>query len=335
MNQPDPKDAIIVVENLHRRFGNIHAVRGLSFSIGRGEVVGFIGANGAGKTTTMRIITSLESPTAGRVRVCGHDVVADPNAVRRHVGWMPDDMEAYPGMIVWEYLDFFARAFGLNGDERRARVAEVMAFTDLDVLAERPCKGLSKGQTQRLCLARTLLHDPEVLILDEPAAGLDPKARMEFKNLVRLLKDKGKTIFISSHILSELAEMCTSLLFIDQGRLVHHGDADSVKFGRDGDRIVMRVRAAGDTMRLYAVLESLPATTVTERLRDGALFTVPKPADEAAELADLLAALTGAGVRVFEFHRVEQRLEDAFVAMLKENATPPPLPAGRRDTAYP
>lgn len=317
-----------MVENLHRRFANVHAVRGLSFSIGKGEVVGFIGANGAGKTTTMRIITTLEMPTAGRVRVCGHDVVSDPNAVRRHIGWMPDDMEAYPGMIVWEYLDFFARAFGLKGDERRARVAEVMAFTDLDVLGDRPCKGLSKGQTQRLCLARTLLHDPAVLILDEPAAGLDPKARMEFKNLIRLLKERGKTIFISSHILSELAEMCTSLLFIDQGRLVHHGDAESVKFGRDGGKLVVRVRVKDEPVKLFAALETLPGIFVTEKLKDGAVFSVPGADDESETLAELLATLVAAGLRPFEFHRIEQRLEDAFVAMLKDPAvvTPPPLP---------
>ena len=168
---------IIEVENLHRTFGSVQAVRGVSFRLERGQAVGFIGANGAGKTTAMRILSTLDLPTSGRVLVDGNDVLEHPARVRKVLGWMPDHFRAYPNMDVLDYLDFFARAVGLRGKQLDARVREVMDFTDLTPLARRPSDALSKGQTQRLSLARTLLSDPAVLILDEPAAGLDPKAR--------------------------------------------------------------------------------------------------------------------------------------------------------------
>ncbi|MGE9269949.1 MAG: ABC transporter ATP-binding protein, partial [Verrucomicrobiales bacterium] len=226
-------DFAIRVNSLYRYFGQLKAVNGISFEIPHGSVCGFVGANGAGKTTTMRILASLDYPTMGVAEICGINVVHHPEKVRRLIGWMPDHFGNYDHMTVLEYLDFYARAFGYSGDERRSRVQEVMEFTDLIPLADRFSNKLSKGMTQRLCLGRSLLHDPQVLIMDEPAAGLDPKARVELKHLIRVLADEGKTIFISSHILSELGEMCDSLLFVNAGRIVHHGDAESLKHSTD------------------------------------------------------------------------------------------------------
>jgi ABC-2 type transport system ATP-binding protein len=182
---------VVEVDGLVRRFGPLEAVRGISFTIARGQALGFVGPNGAGKTTTLRAMATLDAPDAGRVRICGHDTLEEPEQARRRIGWMPDTTGAYAHMSAAEYLDFFARAYGFQGDERRRRVAEVVEFTETGDLLDREMKALSKGMAQRLCLARTLLHDPEVLLLDEPAAGLDPKARVEFKRLVRLLAADG------------------------------------------------------------------------------------------------------------------------------------------------
>ena len=188
----------IEVQNLHRHFGSLKAVDGVSFSVEPGQVVGFVGANGAGKTTTMRIIATLDYPNRGMVKVSGIDVVQYPALVRHRIGWMPDSFGTYDNMTVVEYLDFFARALGFKGAEREERVRDVIDFTDLTPLADRLINKLSKGMGQRLCLGRALIHDPDVLILDEPAAGLDPKARVELKHLIRILADDGKTVFISS-----------------------------------------------------------------------------------------------------------------------------------------
>lgn len=213
------KSPSISVTNLHKHFDSLKAVDGISFDIFPGQVVGFIGANGAGKTTTMRIVATLELPNEGEVRICGCDAVHFPKNVRHLFGWMPDVYDTYEQTTILEYLDFYARAYGYQAQERSARVMEVLEFTDLTTHSERYIDTLSKGMKQRLCLARMLIHEPRVLILDEPAAGLDPKARVEFKHLIRLLAQEQKAIFISSHILSELDDMCDTMVFIDNGQL--------------------------------------------------------------------------------------------------------------------
>jgi ABC-2 type transport system ATP-binding protein len=314
-------EPIIQIENLECDFGNVKAVRDISFSIDQGKVVGFIGANGAGKTSTMRMMVTLQLPTGGRIRICGRDVVDYPVEVRHRIGWMPDAFGTYDNMTVLEYLDFYGRAFGYSKQERRRRVDEVMDFTDLASIADRPMDKLSKGMGQRLCLGRTLIHDPEVLILDEPAAGLDPKARIEFKNLIRLLAAKGKTIFISSHILSELGEMCDQLLFIDAGRLVHHGTTESL-MQHHGEQALIEVRVAGDPDALYQWVAASPDLLLADRLKNGARLRLPVSGPE--ELSALLRRLILDGLPVTGFNRLERRLEDAFVDMLKNS--PPPLP---------
>lgn len=352
ISQPDHSAPIIEVANLYRSFGTVHAVRGISFNIYPGQVVGFIGANGAGKTTTMRMMASLELPTFGRISIAGYDVVAYPNEVRKRVGWMPDSYGTYDNMTVEEYLDFYARAYGFKGEERERRVREVMEFTDLVSIRERLMDKLSKGMGQRLCLGRTLLHDPAVLILDEPAAGLDPKARIELKNLIRLLAEEGKTIFISSHILSELGEMCDTLLFIDAGRLVHHGSQESL-LRHQGTTAIMDVLVSGSPQALLDWIDCNPGVALVSEIRRGARVEIELPQNrqddlspvtpgapvdaeegDRAYLAYMLRKMIQEGVEVMDFHRQERKLEDAFVDMLSRvNAakqavaqTPAPLP---------
>lgn len=321
--QPPP---IVSVRELHRDFADVQAVSGISFDIQRGQVVGFIGANGAGKTTTMRILATLDLPTRGQAEICGYDVANSPFEVRARVGWMPDNYGAYEHMTVFEYLDFYGRAFGYTGAKLRSQLDDVMEFTDLTELSSRAMNKLSKGMAQRLCLGRALLNDPEVLILDEPAAGLDPKARIEFKRLVRLLAANGKTIFISSHILSELAEMCDALLFIDAGRIVHYGTAESLQ-EHVSAKAVVDVQVAGDPEALQRWVQLNPGVTITEMRKRGA--RVSFEADDPQVLAATLKKMIADGLPVTDFHRESRKLEDAFVEMLKQVApagVPPPLP---------
>lgn len=310
----DRSQPAIEVVNLQRSFGSLQAVQGVSFSIGHGRVVGFVGANGAGKTTTMRILATLDYPNEGTVKIGGHNVVHYPAKVRRLLGWMPDSFGTYEHMTVLEYLDFYARALGYKGQERLQRIQEVMDFTDLTPLADRMSNKMSKGQTQRLCLGRALLHDPQILIMDEPAAGLDPKARVELKQLIRILAEEGKTILISSHILSELGEMCDSLLFIDQGKIVHHGDADSMIRGTVTEETQVNVQVMGEPGQLVHWALTAPLIEVIEETKRGARLRV-KSKDEAT-LAGVLRRMITDGLQVTDFHREERRLEDAFIDML-------------------
>ncbi len=211
---------VIELQNVSRYFGTTHAVDDVSFSVPRGTVFGYIGPNGAGKTTSMRILSTLEIPNHGDARIEGLSSVNDPDRVRTRLGFMPDAFGTYRNTNCAEYLDFYARSHGLVGRQRTARMRWVMDFTGLRSLAEKPIRGLSKGMRQRLCLGRALIHDHSVLILDEPAAGLDPRARIELRRIIRTLAADGKTILVSSHILTELAEMCDRVGIIEQGRLL-------------------------------------------------------------------------------------------------------------------
>lgn len=323
---------MIAVENLHRSFGDLKAVDGVSFTIDSGKVVGFVGANGAGKTTTMRIMATLDHPSSGKVFLGGHNVVHHPAKARRILGWMPDAFGTYDHMTVLEYLDFYARALGYRGEERLTRVQEVMDFTDLTPLAERMSNKMSKGQTQRLCLGRALLHDPQILILDEPAAGLDPKARIELKSLIRILSQEGRTILISSHILSELGEMCDSLLFIDKGRIVHHGDADTLRrTGQQKETTIVSVEVAGDPRALQNWALTAAHVKLLDETKRGARLAIDST--EEPIVAGVLKRLITDQIAVLDFHREERRLEDAFVDILADlnkaqAATPPPPPPG-------
>ncbi len=218
----------IEVKNIVRYFGSKRAVSDLSFNFESGNIFGFIGPNGAGKTTTIKIMSSLDMPDIGDVLYDGLSVVNYPEQVRRIIGYMPDSLPAFKDIQVWEYLDFFARSFKIKGATRRRRLAELEEFTGLGEIRMQFLNTLSKGQKQRVSLARALVHNPEVLIMDEPAAGLDPRARVELRNLLKVLSNQGKAILLSSHILSELQDICDGAVIIDQGKLLGAGTLDEL-----------------------------------------------------------------------------------------------------------
>ncbi len=209
----------VEVRNLTKRYGSLTAVDGLSFSLREGEVVGFVGPNGSGKTTTMNIMATLDEPTAGDVLIDGRSVIDYPDYARRAIGFMPDYIPSQSDMSAHEYIDFFARAHGLTGAKLERRVREVEEFVNVAQIRDREISGLSRGMKQRVSLARAIVHDPELLIMDEPANGLDPRARIEFRAYVRRLAAEGKAVLISSHILADLAEICTGCMIIERGRL--------------------------------------------------------------------------------------------------------------------
>jgi ABC-2 type transport system ATP-binding protein len=319
------EELVLDVRHLRRSFGKVHAVQDVSFTVRKGQVVGFIGANGAGKTTTLRLLATLDSPDAGSITVLGCEATNYPDKVRARLGWMPDSYGAYDNVTVLEYLDFYARAYGFTGAARAKHIQEIMAFTELTPIRDRLMHTLSKGMGQRLCLGRALINDPDLLLMDEPAAGLDPKARIEFKNLVRILSQQGKTLLISSHILSELGEMCDVMLFIDQGRIVHHGSSETLRRG-DEDALRVEIGIDGSPDRLVAWAALQPGLKLVETTNRGARFDFA--AKESGDLAQLLRRAVNDGIPVCDFHRLERRLEDAFVEVLRksnESATPPPL----------
>ncbi len=237
---------MIEVQHFTKRYGDFVAVDDLSFAIGQGEVFGFIGPNGAGKSTTIRFLATLLRPTAGEGIVAGKSVTQDPMGVRRIIGYMPDDFGVYDGMKVWEFLDFFAVAYEIPRSYRKKIIGQVLELLDLTHKRDDYVNGLSKGMKQRLCLAKTLVHDPPVLILDEPASGLDPRARLEMKALLNELRGMGKTILVSSHILSELADFCTSIGVIERGKLLAAGSIAEITRQLRQHR-VLRVRVLDDS----------------------------------------------------------------------------------------
>src|SRR5438552_7784715 len=254
---------VIELRRLHRFFGPTQAVRDVSFEVGRGEVFGYIGPNGAGKTTSMRILATLDLPTAGDAFVDGFSCINDPDRVGRRLGVMPDYFGTYADVNCYEYLDFFARSYGLAGRERHQAIKHTMSFTRLDELAEKPIRGLSKGMRQRLCLGRAMIHNPSVLILDEPANGLDPRARIELREMIRQLAADGKTVLVSSHILTELAEMCDQVGIIERGKLLAVGSVDEIQRKQTPHRAV-RVRVLGGAGPLTVWLGQRPEVEETK-----------------------------------------------------------------------
>ena len=299
----------IELRGLHRVFGDTHAVNDVSFEVRAGEVFGYIGPNGAGKTTSMRILATLDEPTRGDALVDGFSVVEDPDRVRRRLGFMPDYFGTYDNVNVHEYLDFFARAYGLRGTERADALSYVEDFTGLDKLATKPIKGLSKGMKQRLCLGRTMIHDPSVMVLDEPAAGLDPRARIELREMIARLADTGKSVLISSHILTELAEICDRVGIIEQGSLVAVGTVDEISSNFQTTSEI-EVRFVGDVDRAHRWLAD--RDDLTNVAIDGRKVTFGHLGEE-SDQAVLLKAMVDAGLEIVEFRCRTKSLEDVFL----------------------
>jgi ABC-2 type transport system ATP-binding protein len=299
----------IELRRLHRVFEQTHAVNDVSFEVYAGEVFGYIGPNGAGKTTSMRILATLDEPSGGDAFVDGFSVIEDPDRVRRRLGFMPDYFGTYQNVNVQEYLDFFARAYGLVGRERIMAIGEVMEFTQLDTLAQKPIDGLSKGMKQRLCLGRTMIHNPSVLILDEPAAGLDPRARIELRDMISRLAEAGKAILISSHILTELAEISDRVGILEQGRLLAVGSVAEISAGvQIRSTVHVRVLSNGERLRSW-----LAARGDIEDLQlEGELVRFNHAGDRESEAA-LLRAMIDAGFAVIEFGAKHKSLEDVFL----------------------
>src|SRR5262245_19788786 len=298
----------IELRRLHRVFEQTHAVNDVSFEVYAGEVFGYIGPNGAGKTTSMRILATLDEPSAGDAFVDGFSVVEDPDRVRRRLGFMPDYFGTYQNVNVHEYLDFIARAYGLVGRERLNAIGEVMEFTQLDSLANKPIDGLSKGMKQRLCLGRTMIHKPSVLILDEPAAGLDPRARIELRDMISRLAAAGKAILISSHILTELAEISDRVGILEQGRLLAVGSVAEISAGAQ-TRSTVRVRVLRDQEKLCNWLAA--RGDIEELKNDAERITFNHSGNEKSE-ANLLREMISAGFDVVEFGAKHKSLEDVF-----------------------
>ena len=299
----------IIADRLRREFGKTVAVDSISFSFDSGQIYAFVGPNGAGKTTTMRIMASLDEPTDGDVRLDDLSIVEDPERARNLIGFVPDELRVYWDTTVHEYVDFFARAFDLKGRTRDDAVAGVEEFTGIADIRDKQLRALSKGMKQRVSLARALVSDPQVLILDEPAAGLDPRARVELRELLVLLADQGKAIFISSHILTELTEICHGVVIIEQGRILETGEIDAV-IQKQAPKRTYAIRVVEFQDRLVRDLMQFPYIDQPRPAGNEVHFEVEGTEDNAFEVLNLLV---NHGYRVVEFRQTKANLEDIFM----------------------
>lgn len=306
---------MLTIEGLTRYYGKFLALDHLNLTIGDGELHGFVGPNGAGKTTTMRILATLLPASSGRAEIDGAVIGRNNRKARSLVGYMPDFFGAYDNLKSWEYLDFYARCYGVNKKDRDRMTGQLLDLVGLADKREAYVNSLSRGMKQRLCLARALVHDPRLLILDEPASGMDPRARAEMKGILRTLKEMGKTVLISSHILPELSEMCDSLTILDHGKLVFTGTVEALSRKMNGDAPldIRLVPGCGENQVENAVmaLRQMPCVTaITEE--EPYLLRVRLQGEEDA-CADILRALLSAGAPVHDFHRAPMNLEKVFM----------------------
>ncbi len=304
---------MIETKHLTKIFGNLTAVDDLNLTINQGDIFGFIGPNGAGKTTTMRILVTLLEPTRGRAMIDGLDVARNGKKVRRVIGYMPDFMGVYDDLKVFEYLEFFAAAFGIERSKRKSIVEGVLELTDLQSKKSATVDSLSRGMQQRLGLARVLIHDPKVLILDEPASGLDPRARIEIRELLRELKRMGKTIMISSHILSELEEICDHVGIIEHGQLIYSGTIEEIK-PRLGIHTKVRVQVLGDQEKAIELLSALPQINQVQPFKNYISVTFK----EGEKMDGVIArTLVNADMDIIMIQPEQLKLDDAFLQLTK------------------
>ena len=311
---------MLKIDSLTKNYGSFPALKGLSLEIPDGALHGFVGPNGAGKTTTMRILATLMKPTSGTAYVDGTDVVKDGQAARKLVGYMPDFFGVYDSLKCWEYLDFYARCYRIGATERKRMTRQLLELVQLEEKENEYVDALSRGMKQRLCLARSLIHDPKLLILDEPASGMDPRARAEMKGILRTLREMGKTVLISSHILPELAEMCDSLTILDHGQLVFSGSVEELSDKMNGNAPldIRLTEGCGEENVDAAVrcLKEMPA--VNEILREEPYLLRIRLENGTDVCSDVLRQLVMKGVPVSDFHRAPMNLEKVFMEVTQD-----------------
>jgi ABC-2 type transport system ATP-binding protein len=303
---------MLEVKNLRKEYAGLTAVKGISFSLQPGDIFGFIGSNGAGKTTTIRMISTLLEPTSGTAILNGADIVKDPMAVRRMIGYMPDFFGLYDDVKVWEYLDFFAAIYQVPVRQRNDVIDNVLELTDLSVKKQAFVQSLSRGMQQRLCLARCLVHNPSLLLLDEPASGLDPRARAELKELIAELGRMGKIVIVSSHILPELSDFCNTVGIIEKGELLAYGPVQEVVRATQPTRVI-EAHLLRDAAAAAEMLRGMPLVISAQSSGEGGL-RIDYSGDNEGQ-ADLLGALVSGGYRVVGFREHEADLEDVFLKL--------------------
>ena len=324
-------EIVVRCEGLTKEYDEIKALMDLDLQIPRGHVFGYIGHNGAGKTTTIRILAGLLKPSRGKASIAGVDVDSSREAIKSLVGYMPDSFGVYDQMRVWEYLDFFGAAFKIPRARRRDRIDYVLDITNAEYMRDRFVDTLSRGMKQRVGIGRTLMHDPEVLLLDEPASGLDPKARIQMRELLRRLADAGKTLLVSSHILPELAAVCDSIGIIDHGRLQVAGDIDKVLASLHRDRLMeLKVRQGLDAA-IVKVQGYAGCSDLDDKDKDTNVVRFRFGGDDDA-LSALLSGLVTAGVQVVTLREIPLSLEDAYMALATLGSD---MPSEGQDTVSP
>jgi ABC-2 type transport system ATP-binding protein len=316
---------VVETRGLVKRYGDQVAVAGVDLAVGPGEIYGLVGPNGAGKTTTMKILATLLAPTAGEAYVTGIPVGADPLEVRRRIGYMPDFYGVYDDLRVWEYLDFFARCYGVPANRRATMIGELLEIVNLGSKRDAYVESLSRGMRQRLCLAHTLVHDPALLILDEPASGLDPRARVEMREILRELRAMGKTILVSSHILPELGEMCTGVAIIDHGRVLRAGSISDIERSLRASAL-LRVDLIGeeadrDTAIAWLGTATMVGDVLAVESADAGRQRIEVAFDGPIEAqAELLRSMIEAGHRVVGYSQATSDLEEIFLKVTGQDA---------------
>ncbi len=303
---------MLEVKNLRKEYTGLTAVKGISFNLQPGDIFGFIGSNGAGKTTTIRMISTLLEPTSGTAVLNGADILKDAMQVRRMIGYMPDFFGLYDDVKVWEYLDFFAAIYQVPVRQRGEVIDNVLELTDLTVKKDAFVQSLSRGMQQRLCLARCLVHDPALLLLDEPASGLDPRARAELKELIAELGRMGKIVIVSSHILPELADFCNTVGIIERGELLAFGPVNQIVQGLTSTRL-LEAKLLDDASGAAHFITELPHVVSAQATGDGEV-KIDYSGDHLAQ-ADLLASLVSKGFKVIGFREEQADLEDVFLKL--------------------
>jgi ABC-2 type transport system ATP-binding protein len=304
---------MIETSDLTKKYGELFALERLTIKLEQGDCYGFIGPNGSGKTTTMRILATLLNPSWGEASVCGYSIYTGPKEIRRAIGYMPDFFGVYDDMQVTEYLEFFAAAYRIQGPDRRRKVDEVLELVDLGYKRDALVTSLSRGMNQRLGLARVLLHDPQVLLLDEPASGLDPRARIEIRGLLKELRGLGKTIMVSSHILPELADICNKIGIIERGELIVNADVEQV-MKQVRRQTVLNIAVVENQDTAAKLLSDHPLVEKVEPAAKMLVVTLQPGADDFSPLAKLLV---DTGHKLILFKEEEIDLETAFMAMTK------------------